>query len=300
MKKKVIISILSITLLLSFVLNGQTQINQINSSNNYVFIFQGYDYSSKLSDTIKYIFKDLIKPDDQLTIVTPLKSYSFSQKTRKSLSQDKLIKLTIKVLKRDIINSATKYQAVLSAMLSNVNEIGSILGINNRGGMTSRATSSSSLKPALVSYHQLLEELHNLRKFNEVQLINLAKLSKNFNGKKYIFIVYQKELKIIPNRKTMDVLRNNNNIKFDVLEAFLHDKNKEFLDSKKIINTLNESDITFNFIYFKSKPKRIRGVQLKEFSGDIYNSFSKIAKGTGGKIITTSKPKVALKNILKK
>jgi hypothetical protein len=39
-------------------------------------------------------------------------------------------------------------------------------------------------------------------------------------------------------------------------------------------------------------------MDLKEFSGDIYNVFSKIAKATGGTVMIASRAEAALKKII--
>lgn len=295
MKNLSIFAILIMVLLTSSILNGQ--VNSIVKGSNYIFIFHVSDYNSKLSDAVEYIFKDVIKPEDQLTIFSPVKPYSFSKKTRSSQSKEKLIELTKNVLKKDIELGMSNYKEILIQMKQLVVGIGAGLGITNESGP---GAFPLGLKANLVSYRQLLDEMRNLRKLNENLFLKIAEKLKNLKEKNYIYIIYQKELRIIPGHVVMETLRNNKDIGFDAMEVFRQDENKEFINIKKVSKALNESAITLNFLYIKANEKRLSGTELKEFSGDVYSIFSKLAKATGGVVCATSNPRAALKKTIKK
>lgn len=292
MKKKLILGIIMLVLLAALNVNAETKKEKPLGS-NYIIIFQVTDYTPKIAETVEYIFKNMLKAEDRLTLFSPVKPYNFSQKTRQAQSVEKLIKLTKSVLKRDIIGGTASYKQILGSMKQAVIEIGSEI---NGGGFGS-SSGVSTLKNQLVNYKTLLKEMRNLRKLNETFFLKLADMLKKLDGKSYIYIVYQKELRIIPNRDVMEALRKNPDIKFDAMEVFAHDSSEEFINIENVSKALNASSTTLNLFYIKGKEKKRRGMEIKEFSGDVYNVFSKLAKATGGMVISTSKPKAAFEKV---
>jgi hypothetical protein len=263
---------------------------------NYFLIFQLTEYNAKLSDAVDYFFEKILNPGDQLLILSPLKPYNYSQKTLQTQPKEKLIEMTKKILKRDIASNAAYHQQILNAMTQIVISIAEELGTSPTGSSASGGSRlESQTKAYLVNYRQLLENLHNLRKLNEDLFLKLAELFKKTTGKNRLYIFYQKELRIIPNRETMDVLLENRDLKFDANEVFIQDSTKEFINVERVSHVLKESLVTLSFFYLNKQEKRRRDLEYKEFSTDIYNVFSKLARATGGIVISTSKPEAALK-----
>jgi hypothetical protein len=286
MKKVFLIGFLILTFLGSFALAGD----------NYVLIFQITEYNSKIGDTVKYFFKEIFKHGDQLSILSPVKPYGFSKQTLESQTSQQLIELTKKVLKRDTTIGAANYQQVLDDMIQVVLNISS--GTDASYSMGGGTLTGADLKTYLVQYRQLLENMRNIRKLNEALFIKLAELFKKQKGKNYIYLFYQKELRVIPSRNAMDNIMQSSQNKFEATELFKGESSEEFIDVEKVIQSLKDL-ATLHFIYVNKEGKRRQGMQFKEFSGDIYNVFSKIARATGGVIEATSKPAASLEKIAK-
>ena len=296
MTKKGIILVLCLMIFSAFFMSSSL-LAENNAGDRHIVFFQATKYNSKLANSIDYIFNDLVKPEDQLTIFTPVKPYGFSQKTRKSQTKGKLIKLTKDVLKRDIAIGSASYQNVLNNMAQVSLDIGNDMGISSSGNSSGFSVSLSTVKRNLVNYRQLLEEMRNLRKLNEDLFIKLSGMLKKSKAKAYFYIIYQKEYRVIPDRKVMDALMKNENIRFDVVEVFQQENVEEFINVEKVSKALKKSNIMLHFFYINTNEKRKRGTEYKEFSGDVYSIFSKISKNTGGKVVTTTKPKSAFKEI---
>jgi hypothetical protein len=281
----------------AFTMAGNVPGNESEGSGqcNYFLIFQLTEYNPKIADAVDYFFKEILKPEDQLSILSPLKPYNYSQKTRQTHPKEKLIEMTKKILKRDITSNAANYQQVLNLMTQLVVSIAQDTGTGSSslGG----SMLASQKKAYLVNYRQLLENLHNLRKLNEALFLKLADLFSKTKGNNRIYIFYQKEHRIIPDQKTMDALLEDRELKFDASEVFIQDSTKEFMNLERVSNALKKSSVTLNFFYLNKNVKRRRYIEFKEFSGDIYNVFSKLAKATGGTVISTSKPEAALKKV---
>jgi len=295
MKKNGLYGFIMIILVLfaPLALKGNVQTDEKAGSSIYIVIFQLTDYNSKVADTVEYIFKDLIQPQDQLVLITPVKPYTFSQKTRQSQTPEKLIKLTQNVLKRDIVSGTANYHQILNRMTQLVLEIGSGVGDTSSGGggMGATLTNVNTIKNQLVTYRQLREEMKSLRKLDEKLFIKFCEIFK----KGIIYVVYQKELQVIPDRDVMEALRNNLDVRFDAMEVFLQENTGEFLDVTKLGQMLSDAAITLHFFYIKSRETKRQGTEMKEFSNDVYNAFSNLAKTTGGIVETTSKPEAAFK-----
>jgi hypothetical protein len=249
----------------------------------YVLIFQGSEYDSKLGSAVDYFFNEVLKPQDSLLIITPQKPYNYSPQTRQSQSPAQMIQITKDVLKRDISMGAASYKSILEQMEIIVDSLAS-------GGAEGRSL--------LVQYRQLLENLRNIRKWNDDIFIKLAQMLQQNKGENHIFIFYQTELRIIPDRNALNKLRNDPELKFDVSEAFEAENFGDVIGVEKVSQALKGCRAKLHFIYLKIKQRRRQGMEEKEFSGDIFNAFSKIAGETGGQVETSSRALPALKKIV--
>ncbi len=290
---KICLALFVLFLTLNFQITlGNNLLGEKESRNNYILVFQVTEFNSEIASTVEYFFNKILQPQDQLSIVTPQKAYSYSYQTRKMHTKEELIKLTKNIFKRDITIGAAQYNQILEAMIQTVLEIGG-------GTESSSGSNRSDLRSQLIKYRQLIKEMYHIRKLNNDLFQKFAEYFKNKKGKNYLYIFYQRELKVVPARDAMENLRNNPDFRFDVMEVFGIEFGKEFLDIKMLKQILKESAVTLNFIYIKKKERRRRGMEMKEFSGDIFNLLSKLSKATGGEVIATSKPEKALKKIVK-
>jgi hypothetical protein len=153
----------------------------------------------------------------------------------------------------------------------------------------------SDLKNNMVQYRQLLENMRNLRKLNENLFLQLTGVFKKGTGKNYLYVFYQKELRIIPNNDVLQQLKQSYEFKADATELFEQDNDEKFLDVETVSLALQEAKVILNFIYLNKNAKPTGRFQYKEFSGDVYNVLSKLAEATGGFIESTSKPEAVLK-----
>jgi len=264
---------------------------------NYVLIFQLTEYNSKIGDAVDFFLNKVLKPEDQLILLSPVQLYNFSPQTRQKNPIPVLVKQTQKVLKKDTTMASAGYEQVLNSMIRVVQEISA--GNDPSYSMSGGTQTGTDMKVYLVQYRQLLANMRELRKLNENFFLDISGKLKNAPGNTVFYLFYQKELRVIPSRAAMDSLQQNAQYKFDAAELFLGESDEEFIDIAKVTEVLKASRITFNFIYLNKDGKRKQGMEFKEFSGDVYNVFSKLAKGTGGFVETTSKPEAVLKKVLK-
>jgi hypothetical protein len=251
---------------------------------NYVLIFQTLDYDTRLGDAVDYFLKEVLKPEDNFLLLTPQKPYNFSQKTRQSTPLEKLIQVTKNVLKRDISMAGATYKDTIRQMELVVR--------------TLTDPDTSQPKHLTAQYSQLKESLFDLRKMNEKLFIELAGMFKQAKGENHIIILYEKRMRPIPNRQIMERLRASAEVRYEVNEVFDTESTKEVMNVETVIQALKDVSAKLDFVYMKTKERRSRDMELKEFSGDIYNAFSKISKATGGTVMIASRAAAALKKLM--
>jgi hypothetical protein len=251
---------------------------------NYILIFQTLEYNTRLGDAVDYFLKEVLKPEDNLILFTPQRNYNFSQKTRQTTPLEKLIQVTKDVLKRDISMAASTYKDIIQQMEVVVR--------------TFTDPDTTQLKSLTAQYRQLKDNLFNIRKLNEKLFIDLARMFKQAKGESCIFILYEKRMRVIPNRQTMERLRSNSEVRYEINEVLEAESSKEVLNAKAVSQALKDAGVKLHFVYLKEKMRRRQNMELREFSGDIYNVFSKIAKETGGTVMIASRAGAALKKII--
>ena len=293
MKKVLFFVFLALSLFTAAALPGSSPLEESTEStegsngNNYIFIFQVTRYDTNIADAVAFIFHRLIKPEDSLTLFTPVKSYSFSQKTRETQPKEKLIQVTQNVLKRDITLGMADHNRILEDMEQLLKDMSDPSGSFFQLG-------GPDLKNILINYRQLLDTIINLRKLDGPFFLGLANALKKLKGKNYLYILYQKELRAIPSNNIMIALKEIREIKFDVMSLFETRIDKEVMDVERVSQAMATAGVTVNFIYINLDRSRGMSTELKELSADIYDAFSKLARSTGGIVDTTSKPAKAL------
>lgn len=261
----------------------------------YFLMYQGNEYNSKVGDSIDYFFQKVIKAQDNLMLFTPARSYNYSQKTRQSHPLKALTDRTKKVVKTDLSVNSSGYRSIQDSMIQVVNGLAEFMGTNRGSGMTQQSASGNEIKSLLMQYKQVVESYRTQRKISEGMFMAVAAKLKPVPGRKFFYIVYEKTFRIIPDRDTMDALRSNSNYAFLASEAFIEEGTRDIMDTAKVIAALKDAGVTVHFIYLKKNPRRRRGMEFRELSGDLYNVLSKIAESTGGMVMATTKPAAAMK-----
>jgi hypothetical protein len=265
--------------------------------NNYIVIYQTTEYNSKIGDSVEHLFQEMLKPQDGLLMLSPIRPYRFSQQTRQSQPVKTLISRTKDVLKKDTSLHSADYRSIQNSMLQIVQQVAEFMGTSTGSGMASPAGGANELKRLMTQYRQTIENYRERRKLKGNLFVQLAGMLKNLKGRNHIYVIYQKTFRIIPDKDTMDALRANPENSFLANEAFIQESTKDYMDTEKVSSTLKDGGIILNLIYVNTQPRRRQGIEYNELSGDVYNSLSKIVEATGGKVITTTKPAAAFKKL---
>lgn len=251
---------------------------------NIMLLFDIKNYNKEIDNTIDFFFKKSLGSNDQLIIMTPAnKLYSYSYKilseSRKKINEE--VKDTIK--KHTSISGAD-YRNIYTQMLSIVEEI-------------RRDSGSRDVKNLIAAYENNRRELRMTRRIDEKLLLKFSdvfKRSQEVTGdtENYIYLFFQREYRPIPDKETMNSLRENQQVAFKAMEIFLEERTKIDFASEKIGEEFKKAKVIFNFIYINPKKFSTKRYQLIDNSGDFYNAMTKIVELTGGKKVATTTPKI--------
>ena len=285
-----LVSIFFLATLIVLASVGSGVLQAADSQRNFVVFFEFLDNSSGVDDALKYIFNDMLGPDDLLIIYSPVRLYSFS-KTTLARPKAELIAMMKDKLRGDTSQAAQNYKQVIKDMEGVVRTIETkVLGIGP-------ADDESDLSNLFMRYSQGLGDLQQLRKVNETALRQTAGLFRNQRGQNHIILLFEREFRPIPNRDALNQLRETPIFAMRANELFASDNLKAPVDADVIGELFKQVPLTLHFLYIKSKSNFSSGSTF-ENSGDMYAAFSKIAKTTGGVCDTIAEPTAGLKSIM--
>jgi len=254
---------------------------------NIMLIFDIKEYNKEIESTIDFFFTKALGSNDQLIIMTPAnKLLSYSSKVI-SESREKINEEVKDTIKKHTSMSGADYRNVYNQMLSTVDEI--------RRSPTGQ--DARDVKNLIAAYENNREELRMTRRINEELLLKFSdvfKRSKKVTGdtENHIYLFFQKENRPVPDKDTMNILRENQQIAFKVMEVFLEERSRTDFASEKIGEEFKKAEVQFNFVYINPKKLLTRRYQLIDNSGDFYSAMSKIVEITGGKKVATATPKI--------
>lgn len=262
-------------------------------SRNFILMFHAKTYTAKLGNALEYFFNNVLLPGDQLTLMTPLRPYGFSGAALKSTSKKELIKKANMVLKKDIAIAGANYFINLDDMKDTIIKMG--------GGKTAKDQNSilgvtgNNIKTNLSKYRLHLENLEKQKTLTEPLLMKCANALKTQKGRNFIYVFYQQEYRPIPNRNVLDTMGQAACMQFDKVELFESERIKETIDTGKTINAISDAAATMHFLFITEKTDPNGDFLMKNHSEDMYNTLSKIARGTNGIVESSATPIAALK-----
>ena len=269
---------------------GFNALRATGSQRNFVILFEFLDNSIGLDDALKFIFDDMLGPDDLLIIYSPVRSYSFSKATL-ARPQAELVSLMNEKLRGDTSRAVQNYMQVIKDMEGVVRDIeANVL-------KESPMAETSDLRNLFMRYRQYLDNLQQLRHVNDAALRQIAGLFRGQRGENHVILQFEREFRPIPNREALNRINDFPVFAIQANELFASDNLKEVVDADAIGELFKQVPLTFHFLYVKSKSNFIRGASY-ENSGDLYAAFSKIAKTTGGFCDSITKPVAGLESVM--
>ncbi|MBD3413880.1 MAG: hypothetical protein GF421_05550 [Candidatus Aminicenantes bacterium] len=248
---------------------GQTKYRP-EVSRNFVLVFEVADYLPKIGDSIEYFFNEIFLPGDNLTVMTPLKTYHFKKQALNILPKQKIINQLKGKLRSDITLGNSEYKSLLM-------ELHELMPPDEE---------------SIRYFHQLLKRLETLRTTKEENLMSFADFLKAKSGPKHVFLFYQKEVlpQLNPNALAQFISMNQDNQAmlieyYDAVEFYKRDIS---FDLDRVKKVFSDSSISIHFLFI-TKPTSLNITRMQhdvlswaDHSEDIYGAFKEMAQATGG------------------
>jgi VWFA-related protein len=231
-------------------------------SRNFVLLFEVTDYMPKMKEAIAFFFENVITLQDNLTVVTPMKTYRFNKKALADIPREKISALLIEKLKKDITIGCREYHSLLR-------------------DYKSLMSSNFPLDQKLYLLRQKIREFRQLRNLDEKKIYGFAEYLKNVSGQKHVFLFYQRELFPYPEIPSES---------YEYLELMSELATLIPQNIDRINQIFSDSSIAIHFLYITKPQREIegdynsrqQGVVWQEISNGIFNTFFEMAQSTGG------------------
>ena len=248
----------------------------------FILEFRSYLYDQKFGQMVESLFRRPYSPSDLISLVTPLKPYSFSSQTLRDYLPEELINAGITILKRDLSAAGKTQDELIQDMTALILDL----------------QQSSSPRDVLRQYQQNLDNLRSFRKFSDANLFRAAFQFAGLRAQKHYLLVCQQEFIPIPTNEMIDRLLANQSTMFQARELFRSLSHGQEENLESLIKELTASGLRVDFLYFKTNPRPRPEVQMKEISTDMFDIYSRLARATGGLVESTATPAAQLKKIL--
>jgi hypothetical protein len=261
-------------------------------SRNYYLLFQLIDYNPKLKEAIEYFFSEVMLPEDNLTIMTPMKNYTLPSGALEKYSREEISKEMNEILRRDVKIGSSNYISVFRDLKRLAQSIS--------GSGEDDLESSFSLEFLLPRYRESLQNMEKLRVVDEKWFLLFAQQLKRLSGQKNVFFFYQREFRPEISGTVYDRIQSGYQDKPDVLaqvtELFAFYRRESAWDANRIKQAFADSSIDFHFLFMDKRPESAIGITMREQSEDVFNTFLEVTKATGGLIRTSQNPAAGFKD----
>jgi len=157
-----------------------------------------------------------------------------------------------------------------------------------------------SLEEVVQMYSTVMTKLEDLRELDQQKLLDFAKVLKNKEGQKHIFLFYEREFlpQLHPNtiNKFMSQYQDKPALQFALSSLFETYYQRDIsIDVEKVKQAFADSSLCIHFLYLKRLEQHRPGLQMQERSEDIYRAFRQMAQATGGLTESSANPAFAFK-----
>ncbi len=268
---------------------------------NYYLLFQLIEYNPKLKGAIDYFFSDVILPEDNLTIMTPLQTYTLPSGALKKFSRAQISKEMQNIIRKDVQVGSSNYRSAFRDLKRLVQSIsGSGRGVDEVE--ESSFDSAASMEFLLPRYRETLLNMETLRVVEEKWFLNLAQQLKAVGGQKNVFFFYQREFRPEISgtafNRIQSEYQDKPNILAEINDLFAFYRRDTTLNADRIKQAFADSSLDFYFLFMDRRPDSAIGITMREQSEDVFSTFSEVTKATGGLIRTSQNPALAFKDAI--
>ena len=270
---------------------------------HYYLLFQIIEYNPKLEASIEYFFKNVLLPQDTLTLMTPQKNYHLSSAALQKKKKEAIAKEMLKLLRKDTKISSSAYRSSMNSLRGLVSAISGGSSMTSFDATSDLDQGASSLGMLLRRYRNNLNKLEGLRMVDQNVFIQFATKVKSFPGQKHVFFFYEREFRPELSATVVNNLVANYqgepSVLADIQDLFQFYQRHERINTEKIYQAFTDASIRFNFLFVDRQERSSSGITMKEQSEDFFSAFRATAIATGGTVDTSTNPSAAFENALK-
>jgi hypothetical protein len=276
----------------------------------YLFFEMG-EYDPKIRTGIEYFVKEVLLPEDELIIVTPMRPYRMKSETFQVIGRGRVYDDLMGLLRRDILMGTAEYRATLEDLKGLAQSLTAELALADESTLNAMesfdpfSTSAGlfrdgpSFEERLQIYLMYLNRLENLRIVEESRLTNFATYLKNQPGQKEVFLFYQREFlpKIEPKVLTayMSLFNDRPDLIQTISGLFEFFRRDSTLNIDFVKKAFSDSSAAVHFLYITRPADRIPGIVMEEQSEDVFAAFSEMSRATGGFSSTSANVEFSMK-----
>ena len=282
-----------------------------DTKRNYFLFFEVAAYQPRIGEGLEFFIDNVLSPEDDLYITTPLKTYRLKEGALQIKPKQDIVEELIGIIRGDTEQGNQEYRETIR-ILSDVSQRLAV----SLGASSTQSTSAPVLTPPrgtpqdetlelemlLLQYSDVLAKLENLRRVDQIKLLDFAKYLKNRKGQKYVYMFYQSEF--IPQIDTrilsqFESLYQDNPAMLQQMSSlfdfFTRDKS---FDVDKVKMAYSDASTSIHFLFLTERPVGIEGVRMVEHSEDIFSAFREMAIATGGLVVSSRNPAYAFQQAL--
>ncbi|MCK4338343.1 MAG: hypothetical protein KAX11_10375, partial [Candidatus Aminicenantes bacterium] len=271
------------------------------TARSFFLFFEVNEYSRRLQEAMKYFMEEIFLPEDNLIIITPMKTYRLKDESKKNKTKQEIFEEMKGLLRPDALAGTADFRHIVSDIEQLSKEMLSLLqiaqGIQDPGAYDFR---DASLK--LVEYEGLMSRLQIFRQADELRFLDFANYLKTQDRQNYVFIFYERKLiPQIDSRLLRDFIYSFEGDSYIVqsLSSVLdYNKRETYLDVKKITQAFSDTSTSVHFLHISTPIISIPGLRFEEYAQETFNIIMEIARATGGYAESSANPAVLFKNAL--
>jgi hypothetical protein len=259
---------------------------------NYYLLFQLIDYNPKLGDAFDFFFSEIMAPEDNLTIMTPMQNYTLPRSALKKYSSEQISEEMQNIVRKDVQVGSANYRSAFRDLKRLVQSMS--------GSGEDSIDSGYSLEFLLPRYRESLMNMEELRVVEEKLFLMFARQLKIIGGQKIVFFFYQREFRPEISGTIYDIIQSEfqdrPNIMAEVNDLFAFYRRDSRLNADRIKQAFADSSLDFYFLFMDRRPESAPGIIMREQSEDVFSTFSEVTKATGGLIRTSQNPAMGFKD----
>ena len=279
------------------------------TARNFFLFFELAEFDPKLLEALDYFVTGVLIPDDELTLVTPMKTYKVKSRIFERANRRKVFEDIVALVRRDVLIGYSESRSIVEEMKSLAQVLASLISaranevtaaslptdlISNPAPpiLAESTFSATSFEEQLQNYLMLLQKLESLRVVDQSKFVEFARYLKMLNGQKDVFIFYQREFlpRIDPKilNQYFSVYNDRPEIIHTLSNLFELYRRDVTLDVDSLKKAYSDASTAVHFMFISRPPATAEGIVMEEQSEDIFAPFLELARATGGFIGTSA------------